>query len=313
MTKKVLWILLGVVAAVVAGVFAIGALIAVEMTREYPEPEQPDPSIAKGIEQQLEQQPGVADAAVLAERECIDMCKAWQPNYVATVDLAPSVTADQVQQIVSVHNALSVERLPSEFTDRGPVTVTLRFDDQHRLEVRADPSGFSTAMAQAFIDTHQLPEVTARYVSSKDAPPAFELSTELEVATCAELDGAAQASVPVISGAAVAAGIPAVEVHFRCPRAYGTVKVAAGTPYQPGWSAFATQMADFRDTYIGQPGDDGIVQDFTAYAHGTETQLDVEVNSGRTLPDDAKAQLQAITDQMAAAGVLNPTVSITQF
>lgn len=313
MTKKLLWVLLGIVAAVVAVVFAIGALTTFGMTREYPEPEQPDPSIAQGIEQQLEQQPGVADATLIVERECIDMCKAWRPHYQATVDLAPSASADQVQQIIATHDSLSAERLPAEFTDRGRA-ITLRFDEQHLLEVRAkDPSGFTTAMAQAFVDTAPIPQATARYVSKDDAAPAFELSTKLEVATCADLDGAAQASVPVITSAAATAGIPSAEVQFRCPRAFGTVTVAAGTPYQPGWSSFAIQMADFRDTYIGQPGDDGIVQDFTAYAYVSETHLDVEVNSGRTLPDEGHAQLQAIVDQMAAAGVLNPTISLTQF
>ncbi|WP_106849986.1 hypothetical protein [Blastococcus sp. Marseille-P5729] len=314
MTKKLLWVLLGIVAAVVAVVFAIGAPITFGMTREYPEPEQPDPAIAQGIEEQLEQQPGVAQVTVVVERECIDRCKGWRPHYQATVDLVPSTTAEQVQQIVATHDASSAERLPSEFTDRGGPAVTLRFDDQHSLEVRAaDHSGFSTAMAQAFVDTVVLTTARAAYVASDDAAAAFELSTRLEVATCADLDGAAQTSVPVITGAATTAGIPSVEVQFSCPRAYGTVAVAAGTPYQPGWSVFATQMVDFRETYIGEPGDDGIVQDFTAYAYESETHLDVEVNSGRTLPDEGHAQLQAIVDQMAAAGVLNPTISITQF
>lgn len=273
------------------------------------QPQQPDIAIAAEIEGELSSLSGVQAADVSNTVECVDDCNETRQKYLATVELRPDVTPQQISEVVSTHDMIAPSKV-----GMSAVPITLLLAPDKILSVASVHYGFGVTQADAYLTAAS----ASAAVDAAYGPPAIGESPLLTVAAdlpgllCENVDAAMAQVVPAVSAAAAAGGIPFGTVQLECGSAELEAGIAAGAVYQQGWAQAAKALDRLcRDRGCREPS--GELHDVYVAFEDSSTVVTVELNDGQQLPPADLVTLQGVVDSLSAAGAANPQLDLNNF
>lgn len=301
------------VAVMVFGVLAVLGFIVTGILSGYTvdpsdAPSQPDQAIAAQIEQELDNLEGVKRAQVIDTVECIDDCSETRRSYGAKVELRASATAEQISAVVAKHDEIAPSQVGMQ-----DLPITLMLTPDKTLKVAPVHYGFGVTQAAAFLSA----SAASAQVAVDYGPPSSGESPLLSIAAnvpglvCENADAALAQVVPALSSAATAGGISFSSVRFDCGAAKLEAGIAAGSVFQPTYSAAATAVDRISRDIEGF--DTGVVRELSVAFDGVSTILTVELNDGQQVGPELLDEFDSIIESLTTAGAADPQLDLKNY